>query len=95
MREVIGTVDEGLTMLRGAKRGMNGFSVSEIEIKRGGVSYSIDTIRISKRGLTMYFFLIRAFYALPKSKRGTDLPNSFPLRIHCKDRPACNAHPGV
>ncbi len=37
--------DHRLAMLRAAVRGRKGLGVSDMEIKRGGVSYTIDTVR--------------------------------------------------
>ncbi len=38
-----------VAMLRAAIRGRPGFGISDVEIKRGGVSYSIDTLRALRR----------------------------------------------
>jgi nicotinate-nucleotide adenylyltransferase len=46
-----------LAMLRAAVKGRGRLGVSDIEIRRGGVSYTIDTIRaLSKPGVRLVFF---------------------------------------
>lgn len=51
-----------LAMLRAAVRGRPGLSVSDLEVRRGGVSYSIDTMRelIRRRPRARWVFLIGA-----------------------------------
>jgi nicotinate-nucleotide adenylyltransferase len=52
------SAEDRLRMLNNALRGNSFFKVSDIEIRRGGISYSIDTIRtFSKRFEEMFFIL--------------------------------------
>jgi nicotinate-nucleotide adenylyltransferase len=50
--------DERLRMIRMAIRGNRFFRASDVEIKRGGVSYSIDTVRSFARRFDDLYFLI-------------------------------------
>jgi nicotinate-nucleotide adenylyltransferase len=54
----ITNADERLRMLKMAIRGNNFLRLSEIEIQRGGVSYSIDTVRFFEKKFRDLFFLI-------------------------------------
>jgi len=48
-KDITSSVDERLKMLQIAIAGNPNFEESDIEIKRGGISYSIDTIRLIKK----------------------------------------------
>ncbi|MCX5799245.1 MAG: nicotinate-nucleotide adenylyltransferase [Proteobacteria bacterium] len=54
----ITSADERLKMLSMAIRGNNALYLSEMEIKRGGVSYSIDTIRSFEKKYKDLYFII-------------------------------------
>jgi nicotinate-nucleotide adenylyltransferase len=56
-RKITGA-EERLLMVRSAVKGNRFFTVSEIEIKRNGPSYTIDTLRdFEKRFNTLYFLI--------------------------------------
>ena len=48
-REIASSIENRLNMLKIAVEGNHHFDISDNEIKRGGVSYSIDTIRYIKK----------------------------------------------
>jgi nicotinate-nucleotide adenylyltransferase len=50
--------DVRLVMLRKAIRGNRHLRISEVEIMRGGISYSIDTIRIFEKRFPDIYFLV-------------------------------------
>lgn len=50
--------DERLKMIRMSIRGNSFFRASDIEVKRGGISYSIDTIRSYARQFDDLYFLV-------------------------------------
>lgn len=54
----ISGADMRLAMLRKAIRGNRFLRVSEIEIKRGGISYSIDTVKTFGRRFKELYFLV-------------------------------------
>lgn len=51
-------VDDRLTMVKRAMRGNQRFRLSQIEIKRGGISYSIDTIETFEKRFGDPYYLI-------------------------------------
>jgi len=52
------SADERLRMIRMSIRGNPYFRASDIEIKRGGISYSIDTVRAYARRFDDVYFLV-------------------------------------
>jgi nicotinate-nucleotide adenylyltransferase len=54
----IADVDQRVEMLRIAIRNNTGLRLSELEIKRGGVSYSIDTIQTFERRYGEIYFIM-------------------------------------
>lgn len=70
-RDVTSSVEHRIEMLESAVEGNPHFEISDVEIKRGGISYSIDTIRYIKesQGLERdeLYFLI-----------GSDILKNFP-----------------
>jgi nicotinate-nucleotide adenylyltransferase len=58
--ESLAPASQRLQMIRAAIKGDDRFSVSDIEIKRGGKSYSVDTVRELRRRhpRTDWFFII-------------------------------------
>lgn len=50
--------DERLHMIRMSIRGNHFFAASDIEVKRGGISYSIDTVKSFARRFDDLYFLI-------------------------------------
>lgn len=54
-KEPIASSNERLDMVRCAIKGIKGFSCSDIEIKKGGISYTIDTIaQLSREMQNLY-----------------------------------------
>ena len=61
--DVTSSVEHRIEMLESAVEGNPHFEISDVEIKRGGISYSIDTIRYIKesQGLErdeLYFLIV-------------------------------------
>lgn len=52
--------DERLTMIRMSIRGNRFFRASPVEVRRGGVSYSIDTVKSYSRRFENLYFLVGA-----------------------------------
>jgi len=50
--------DDRLRMLQMATRGNSFFSTSKVEVRRGGISYSIDTVRLFSRRFGDVYFLV-------------------------------------
>lgn len=71
----ISDVKDRLAMLRFAIKGNSLFKISDIEAKRGGISYSIDTLRVmeEKFGELYYLIGIDAFSEIHTWRRYTDL----------------------
>ncbi len=55
---VAGAPEERLKMLKAATRGSGFFKVSALEVKRGGVSYTIDTLKRFERLFDEVYFII-------------------------------------
>ena len=64
-----------LAMVRLAIKGNNRFKVSDAELKRGGISYSIDTIQVMEKKFEELYYLIGvdAFSEIHTWHRYTDL----------------------
>lgn len=73
-QQISGT-DDRLAMVRLAIKGNDFFKLSDIEVKRGGVSYSIDTILVMKKKFGELYYLIGvdAFSEIHTWRRYTDL----------------------
>src|SRR5512145_1392779 len=57
-RRKITNAEERLHMLKAATKGNRFFRVSEIEMKRSGPSYTIDTLRVFEKRFSDLYFLI-------------------------------------
>jgi nicotinate-nucleotide adenylyltransferase len=57
---IAGPPGERMRMLRAAVRGNAFFKVSDLEIKRGGISYTLDTLKKLERRFDEIFFIIGA-----------------------------------
>jgi nicotinate-nucleotide adenylyltransferase len=71
----IANAEDRLAMLRLAIKGNSFFKLSSIEIQRGGISYSIDTLRDMEKKLEDLYYLIGvdAFSEIRTWHRFTDL----------------------
>lgn len=68
-------VEDRLAMLRLATKGNNFFKLSEVEARRGGISYSMDTINVMGKKFRELYYLIGAdaFAEIHTWHRFTDL----------------------
>lgn len=71
----IADAEDRLSMVRRAIKGNSLFTLSGIEIKRGGISYSIDTLQTMEKKLDELYYLIGidAFSEIHTWHRYTDL----------------------
>lgn len=71
----IASAKDRLTMLKKAIRGNSSFRLSDIEIQRGGISYTIDTVTaLEKRFDNLYFIIgIDAFSEIATWRRYREL----------------------
>lgn len=71
----IADAEDRLAMVRRAIKGNSLFTLSAIEIKRGGISYSIDTLQAMEKKLDELYYLIGidAFSEIHTWHRYTDL----------------------
>jgi nicotinate-nucleotide adenylyltransferase len=71
----ISGVEDRLAMLRLAIKGNSFFKLSDIEARRGGISYSIDTIKVMEKKFGDLYYLIGvdAFSEIHTWHRYTDL----------------------
>lgn len=79
------TPEERLEMVRLAIEGIPGFFLNEIEMKREGVSYTIDTLReLKKRHPEHQFFLLMGedvALGFPKWKESLEILQEIPLVV--------------